>query len=81
MIGPVLVTAVSLIAGALTGGLGGLAAGLLIAIGINVAVAAGAAIWASQIGSILELEDARANAPCPPGFSRLCDAIYSRALR
>ena len=81
MSGPAVLLAVGAFGGAAAGGFAGAAAGVLIALGLIAAIAAGAAIWAQQIGSLLEAQDARANAPRPPGFGRLCDYVYDRALR
>jgi len=44
------------------------------------AVAAGAAMWASRIGSLLEPEDAWEVAPRPPLFGGFVDAVYRRTL-
>ena len=81
MTGPIVVTLVAVIGGAVAGGVAGAAAGLLIAIGLVAAVVAGAAVWAQQIGRLLESEDAFANAPRPPGFGPLCDLVYERVMR
>ncbi len=81
MIGPAVVFGVFMIGGALAGGWAGAAGGAVIAVGLIAAVVAGAAIWAQQIGSQLDIEDARDNAPRPPGFARLCDYVYERVLK
>jgi len=47
---------------------------------IDVAVMAGAALWARQIGSLLEPEDALTVAPRPPGYRRLVEWVYERTL-
>ena len=78
VIGPFVLLLVGLAAGAALGGWAGLVAGALIALGVVAAVVAGAAIWAEQIGSGLDPADARASAPCPPGFRRLCERVYRR---
>ena len=44
------------------------------------AVAAGAAMWATRIGSLLDPEDAWEMAPRPPLFGGFVDAIYRRTL-
>ncbi len=80
MIGPIVLVAVAATAGALAAGwAGALAAGFsgLFLVG---AVAAGAAMWATRIGSMLEPGDAWEAAPRPPGFGTLVDAIYRRTL-
>jgi hypothetical protein len=80
VIGPILIVVGMTIAGALAGGWsGGLAAGFvgLLVVG---AVAAGAALWARRIGSLLEPEDAWEVAPRPPLFGRLVDSVYRRTL-
>ena len=81
MIGPAVLLAVGVVAGSLAGGFAGAVAGVLLAVFITAAVAAGAAIWAQQIGGALIPEDARAHAPCPPGFRRICERVYDVMLR
>lgn len=60
-------------------------AGAITALGvgllIDLAVMAGAALWARQIGSLLDPEDAWEVAPRPPGCRRLVDWVYERTLR
>ena len=48
---------------------------------VDVAVIAGAAVWARQIGSLLDREDAWSVAPRPPGYRRLTEWVYERTLR
>ncbi len=81
MIGPVVLLVAGVVAGSLSGGLPGAVTGALLALFITGAVAAGASIWAQQIGSVMIAEDARDNAPCPPGFGRICARIYDRLLK
>ena len=81
MIGPAVLLVVGVVAGSLAGGVAGAVFGVLLAVFITAAVAAGAAIWAQQIGSVMIAEDARANAPCPPGFKRLCARVYAVTLK
>ena len=81
MIGPAVLLVVGVVAGSLAGGVAGAVTGVLLALFITGAVAAGASIWAQQIGSVMIPEDARANAPCPPGFKRICDRVYAVMLR
>ena len=81
MIGPLALLVAGAAVGAAAGGLAGLVGGLLIAVGVIAAVAAGAAIWAQQIGSAMDPADARALAPCPPGFSAICARVYRRLER
>ncbi len=81
MIGPAVFLVIGVVAGSLAGGVPGAVTGVLLAIFITGAVAAGATIWAEQIGSVMIAEDARANAPCPPGFQRICARIYNRMLK
>jgi len=52
-------------------------AGLTVGIGVGVLVTAW---WANTIGSLLEPEDALANAPRPPLFGSLCDWVYDRVI-
>ncbi len=81
MTGPYVLVIVGAAAGALLGGWPGLVAGFIIAIGVVAAVAAGATIWWQQIGAALDPADALAVAPCPPGFSAICNRIYRRPER
>ena len=81
MIGPAVLLVVGVVAGSFAGGIAGAVTGALLAVFMTAAVAAGAAIWAQQIGSTMVREDALANAPCPPGFKRLCDRVYAVTLR
>ena len=81
MLGPILFPIGLGIAGWFSGDAAGLVVGVGVGLLISFAVAAGAAWWAQAIGSLIEPEDALANAPRPPGFGRLCDWIYERAIR
>lgn len=81
MLGPVLLPIGFGIAGWFTGDWAGLVVGAFVGGLVTVAIVAGAAWWARTIGSLLEPEDALANAPRPPGFARLCDWVYDRTLR
>ncbi len=81
MIGPVILLVVGVVAGSFAGGVPGAVTGMMLALFITGAVAAGATIWAEQIGSVMIPEDARANAPCPPGFRRICARVYDRLLK
>ncbi len=80
MTGPLALAAAGIAAGAVAGGWGGAAGGLLMAALLTLTVAIGAAVWAQRIGVHLEVADARATAPCPPGFGRLCRYVYDRTL-
>ena len=81
MVGPAVLLVVGVVAGSLAGGVAGAVTGGLLALFITAAVAAGAAIWAQQVGNVMVREDALANAPCPPGFKRLCARVYAVMLR
>jgi hypothetical protein len=80
MLGPILFTLAFGIAGWIAGDGAGLAVGVGIGVLVTVAVAAGAAWWANTIGSLLEPEDALANAPRPPLFAKVCDWVYERVI-
>jgi hypothetical protein len=80
VIGPVLLPAGFVVAGALAAGWAGAVTGALVGVLFVAAVAAAAAAWAARIGSGLEPEDAWAVAPRPPLFGRFCDAVYRRSL-
>jgi hypothetical protein len=80
MLGPLLLTAGFGIAGWFAGDAAGAVVGIGVGVLFSVAVVAGAAWWARTIGALLEPEDARANAPRPPGFGRLCDWVYHRLM-
>ena len=67
-------------AGAMSAGWGGAVAGGATGLFMVAAVAAGAAMWAKRIGSLLEPEDAWEVAPRPPLFGWLVDRIYRRSL-
>lgn len=81
MIGPIVLSLGLGVAGWLAGDLAGAIAGFGVGLLVTGAVAAAAAIWARQIGAVLEVEDAREHAPRPPGFGRLCGWVYGRTLR
>ena len=80
MLGPALLLIGFTVAGAVVGGWPGAVVGVAVAFGLTGAVAASAAAWAHQIGRVLEPDDARALAPRPPLFRRLCDWVYLRTL-
>jgi hypothetical protein len=80
MFGPLLLSFGFGIAGWFTGDAAGAVVGIGVGVLFTVAVAAGAAWWARTIGVLLEPEDARANAPRPPGFGTLCDWVYERTI-
>ena len=80
MAGPLLLPVVLGVAGWLAGDGAGAAVGVGLGLLVTVMVAAGAAVWSRQIGSLLEPEDARALAPRPPGFGAVVDWVYDRTL-
>ena len=80
MIGPLLLTAALAVAGGFAGGAAGTVVGAGLGILVTAMVAAGAAVWARQIGALLEPEDARAVAPRPPGFGAVVEWVYDRTL-
>ena len=80
MIGPIVLIVGFGVAGWLADTTAGLIVGAGMGLLITVAVAAGATWWARSIGSLLEPEDAWKNAPRPPGFKRVCEWVYARAL-
>jgi hypothetical protein len=80
MLGPILLPIAFGIAGWFSGEWAGLISGIGVGLLFTVAIAAGATWWARSIGAVLEPEDARANAPRPPGFGRLCDWVYERTI-
>ena len=67
-------------AGALAAGWAGALAAGFTGLFLVGAVAAGAAMWARNIGSLLEPEDAWEVAPRPPLFGGFVDAVYRRTL-
>ena len=67
-------------AGALSAGWAGAVAAGGAGLFLLAALAAGAAMWAKNIGSLLEPEDSWETAPRPPLFGRFVDAIYRRTL-
>lgn len=81
MIGPILLLAAGVVAGFAVSGLGGAVGGALIALTMLMAIVVAASSWVSSIGRHLDPADARRLAPCPPGFSRLCELAYRRLDR
>jgi len=69
------------VAGWFAAGWAGATTAFLVGVLVDVAVVAGAALWARQIGSLLEADDALAVAPRPPGYRRLAEWVYDRTLR
>jgi len=80
VIGPLLIVIVATVAGAWSSGWAGAVAAGFTGLFLVGAVAAGAAMWANRIGSLLAPEDAWAEAPRPPLFGRFVDAVYRRTL-
>lgn len=80
MIGPFLLLIGFTTAGAFTAGWAGAVGGALLAVCLTGAVAAAALAWMNTIGRHLEPEDAWENAPRPPLFRRLVEAVYRRTL-
>ena len=80
MTGPVLVAVVAVGIGAATSGPAGVVGGLVVAATVTAGVALGAIGWCRQIGVHLDPADARAAAPCLPGFRAVCDFVYDRRL-
>lgn len=80
MLGPVLVIVAAVTIGALTEGTAGAVGAGLAGLGAVAAVAAGAAVWARGIGRLVEPAEAWRQAPRPPLFGRLCEAVYRRVL-
>jgi hypothetical protein len=78
---PLALPAVLAVIGAVTGGTAGAIVGLGLGVAVTGAVAAGAAVWSRQIGSLLEPEDAWAVAPRPPGYTAVVEWVYERTLR
>jgi hypothetical protein len=81
MLGPILFPLGFGIAGWIAADGAGLTVGIAVGVLVTVAVVVAAASWANTIGSMLEPEDALANAPRPPLFGRLCDWVYARTIR
>ena len=81
MTGPLLLTAAVTTVGALTGGWAGAIVGFGVGLLTITAIVVAAAVWARQIGQLLEHEDAWENAPRPPGFKALVEWVYTRSLR
>jgi len=81
MLGPILFPLGFGIAGWIAADGAGLTVGIGVGVLVTVAVVAGAAWWGNTIGSLLEPEDALANAPRPPLFGSLCDWVYDRVIR
>ncbi|MBU1227383.1 MAG: hypothetical protein KJ698_09275 [Actinobacteria bacterium] len=80
MIGPLLIVIGATVAGALTAGWAGALAAGFTGLFLVGAVAAGAALWATRIGTMLDPGDAWEVAPRPPLFGGLVDAVYRRTL-
>ncbi len=80
MAGPLILALLGVVAGWVAAGPAGVAGGLMLAAIVTMMVVVGGVVWARQIGAYLAPEDARAAAPCPPGFARLCAAVYDRVL-
>ncbi len=80
MKGPLILLVLGVVAGWVAAGPAGAVGGLMLAAIVTMMVVVGAAVWANRIGAFLAPEDARAAAPCPPGFARLCAAVYARVL-
>ncbi len=80
MSGPLILALLGVAAGWVAAGPAGAAGGLMLAAIVTVMVVVGAAVWAQRIGVFLAADDARDAAPCPPGFARLCAAVYARVL-
>ena len=79
--GPILLPIAISTVGAFASGWAGAIVGLAVGLLLNLTVVLGAALWSRQIGALLELEDAVANAPRPPGFGKLVDWVYDRTIR
>lgn len=80
MLGPILFPIALGVAGWFSGEWAGLVVGVAVGLLVSVAVMVGAIWWSRTIGDLLEPDDARANAPSPPGFGRLTDWVYARTL-
>ncbi|MBM3694737.1 MAG: hypothetical protein FJW79_02200 [Actinobacteria bacterium] len=80
MLGPLILVSAGVVAGWLTGSWAGAVAGGAAGLLVTFGVAAAAAWWAAQVGRLLDPKTAREVAPRPPGFGRLCAAVYRRAL-
>lgn len=78
--GPVVVILMGLVGGWLLNGLGGALGGVVATLGLIGASMAAMVLWAQRIGRLLPADQARRLAPCPPGFSRLCEVVYRRML-
>lgn len=81
MIVPVLLPLVLGVAGWFAADWAGAIAAFGVGLLIDVAVVAGAALWARQIGALMEPEDAWTTAPRPPGYRWLVEWVYKRTLR
>jgi hypothetical protein len=81
MLGPTVLPLAFGVAGWIAGEWAGLIVGVAVGLLVSVAVMVGAIWWSNQIGALLELDDARANAPSPPGFRRLTSWVYDRTLK
>jgi len=77
---PLLLTLALAVAGWLAGDAAGAIVGAGLGLLITATVAVGAAVWARQVGSLLEPDAARELAPRPPGFGPVVDWVYDRTL-
>ena len=68
-------------AGWFAAGWAGAIAAFWVGVLVDLAVVAGAALWARQIGSLFDPEEALTVAPRPPGYRRLVEWVYARTLR
>ncbi len=80
MIGPLALAVLGIVAGWVAAGPAGAFGGLLLAAIVTGMVVVGASVWARRIGVFLAPDDAREAAPCPPGFGRICAAVYAQVL-
>jgi len=78
---PILLPIALGVAGWFAAGWAGAVAAFGVGVLIDLAVAAGAAVWSRQIGDLIEPGDAWEVAPRPPGFTRLTEWVYRRTLR
>jgi hypothetical protein len=80
MLGPIVLPIGLAVAGWVAADWAGAVVGAFVGLLFSVAVMVGAIWWSRTIGDLLEPEDARANAPSPPGFDRLTGWVYRRTL-
>jgi len=80
MIGPFVLVAAFVTWGAFSAGWGGAIGAGIAGVAMVGAIAAGAAFWSQAIGQHIDPEMAWEQAPRPPGFAKLCDAVYRRRL-